>query len=167
MGTLMRYDAASGTSVPVLPSQMLPAQAHLVRTTNLSVPDGVGTPTTIVWASASAGDGTTGITYGAGLVGGSWVANYPGIYTISASIQWDSANVTGRRILSIYVDGDQKGLSSISAASLPSFNAQTVQITEFVPVGGVVDIKAAQNSGSAVNIIGDSLRCWANFVRAA
>lgn len=120
------------------------------RVNNMSVASGgsavvVNFGTTEAWVNVAAG----------GIVGngdGTYTINMPGKYVVMAQISWDS-NSAGRREVSIWLNGVSE--IAYTAAGGGAQNQSVNVVKAFaLKTGDVIDIRAWQNSGAALNIVG-------------
>ena len=74
-----------------------------------------------------------------------------GVYTISAWVRW-AANVTGRRVISIYIAGTLRAQESDQALTTGDAHHQVVAIQFKAAAADAVKLVVNQSSGGALNI---------------
>lgn len=113
---------------------------------NQSIATSTSTPLTL----GTAKDATTGMSWTN--TTGFTIAK-PGLYQVSASVQWDNTSATGRRYIVL-----QKNNAAIAVneATYTTTGSPTQTISTLIPcvVGDVINIEVFQSSGGALNVIG-------------
>lgn len=111
---------------------------------------------TSTWTTLQGGSGTELAVSGVSYVGGVFSVDTAGLYHVFATAAFD-ANGTGRRILSVTVNGIQANRRKVNANATGATDYLNISLLVMLSAGDTVEIEGWQNSGGALNVTDTTL----------